>query len=1057
MLFLCLILDGTDANAQKRVTVTGTVTSATGEPLSGVSVTVKDTKQGTVTDVNGVYSINVQTGKILTFEHVGYQPYAHGVTEAATVDVTMVAAVNSLEEVVVIGYGTQSRAKVTGSVSKLENKNLDEIPTSRLDNALIGKIAGVNIQNVTSEAGADPVIRVRGFNSINANAAPLVVVDGYPLPDGLAFVNPADVASIEVLKDAASAAIYGSRAANGVIIVTTKSGLPNRPKFNLKAYTGIRKPYKLNPIMNFTEYVEKLYREADLRQDDETVPANKKNLIQDTERAMYLIENGIYGEPTDWQQVGLQDANISNIQLGVSGGTKEMKYYISGNYQGEDGVMKFSNNQRISAKAKVDGNISKKLKFSVNFNPSYIKTQRPTVNYTDYFRFYSFLPVYHNDFSAAFVQQNEQWANIGAGDYAQARHFVGLPYSGRMPDGSMWSSSGPIDPWTTQNNNPFSIANRSKRFVNTYRVLGGIDLSYEILPKLIFKTAIGGYYNYQEDNTYTQTGATKEGELNSMESYGIHYQDLLWENTLNYTRNFNKHGLSILAGYTQQQTWNKYINIVGYDFPSENFKTISSARLIDQEKTKTLREREGLLSYLGRINYDYDSKYLLSVSFRTDGSSKFARGHQYGYFPSVSAGWVITREPFMKDVDDISNLKLRLSYGATGNNKIPPFAYLNLLNIANYPFGAGGTSLGVAPNGDYLGNPNITWERTFEFNAAVDAGFFNNRLTATLEYYNSISDHLLYPQAAMSFTGSSQFYSNAGKVRNRGFEVELGGSPVKAKDVEWTTSFNLSTNKNELLALGGESYQYNYGERNEIYAAIVGGPSIQYFGYKADGVWKSDAEIAAARDAGINSNLSKYFQTGGLKYADTDGNKTIDANDRVVLGTPFPDFIWGFNNTLRYKNFDLSFLFQGSQGGQLINGDLYYNETKRLNKNVNTENRWLSAKHPGDGNTPYFTNGADWMLSDYVMEDASYMSLRNLILGYKLPERINTKRLGISSLRIYGSADNLWYRMAKNYRGINPEARATGSQYGNNPLIGGYQRGAFPLMRTFIIGIDLNF
>ena len=1055
---LCLMLAGSTVFAQGKVRIKGVVTNAAGNILSHVSVTIKDTKQGTLTDSNGVYSINVEKGKILLFNHVGYLTYAKGITEAGTLNITLADAIVSMDEVVTIGYGTQKRSVVTGSVSKLENKNLDEIPTSRLDNALIGKIAGVTIQNVTSEAGADPVVRVRGFNSINANASPLVVVDGHPIADGLSFVNPADVASIEVLKDAASAAIYGSRAANGVILITSKSGLPNKPKYNLKAYYGVSNPYELNPIMTFSEYTQKLYREAALRANDTTVAANKRNLILETEKAAYVIENQISGEPTNWQKLGLQNANIFNVQLGLSGGTKDLKYYISGNMQKEDGVMKFNNTERITVKGKFDGTLSKKLKFTININPSYIKTERPTVNYTDYFRMYSFIPAYHTQYTAAFVHQNPQWAGILPGDYAQARHFNGLPYSGLLPDGSLWTSAGTVDPWSTQNNTPLSIAARSQRTINTYRVLGGADLSYEIIPRLIFKTSLGGYYSYQEDNTFTRSNAKQDGAVNSAELYGTHSQDLLWENTLNYNKGIGNHNFSFLAGYTMQQTWLKNVNMIGYNFPTETFETISQAGQIDQSLTKTLKYKEGLLSYLGRINYDYRNKYLLSVSFRTDGSSKFAPGHKWGSFPSVSAGWVINKESFLSGTKDLNNLKLRLSYGATGNNRVPNFSYENLLYLSNYPLGGGnGTvNLGLSPNGDVLANPFITWERTFEFNGGLDVAFFNNRLTATIDYYTANTDRLLYNQSTMAFSGSNLFINNSGKVQNKGIEIDLGGTPVKGKNMTWTVSINFAKNKNKLLELGGEPYLYNYGERNEIYAAILNGPSIQYFGYKTNGVWTSDAEIAAAQAAGLTSNIAKYFQAGGLKFVDTNGDGVIDIKDRVPLGTPFPNFNWGFNNTLNYKAFDLSVLIQGSQGGKVANGDLYYNETKRFNKNVNTDNRWLSAMNPGDGKTPYFTNGVDWMLTDYVLESASYTSLRNIILGYKLSDMKSLKRIGVSALRIYTSANNLLYIKGNGYRGINPEARATSGQYAS-PLINGYQRGAFPLMKTFTFGIDINF
>ncbi|ALL06094.1 SusC/RagA family TonB-linked outer membrane protein [Pedobacter sp. PACM 27299] len=1055
VLFTCLLFMNT-ALAQTKVKVQGVVKTETGETLPGASVKVKDGKQGTMTNPKGEFTITVETGKLLVFNYVGYQPQAYPVTKAENVTITLQEIKNVMDEVVVIGYGSQKKSSVTGAVSKLKNDNLDEIPTSRLDNALIGKIAGVTIQNVSSEVGADPVVRVRGFSSISAGSQPLVVVDGYPVPDGLSFVNPQDVESIEVLKDAASSAIYGSRAANGVILITTKSGVSDKPRYTFKTYYGFKKPYELNPIMSVTEYTNQLFADAALRENDPTVPANLKNLITPAERAAYVIENQIAGGPTDWQREALQEAAIKNIQLGISGGKKDLKYYLSASGQKDEAVLKYSENTRLNVKAKVDGALSKKVTFSFNFNPSYIKTQRPAVNFTDYFRFGSFLPVYHDDFTAAYVQQNSQWANINAGDFVQARHFNGLSYSGLMPDGTTWNSNGPVEPFATSNNTPASIAGRENRSQENYRMLGGGDLSINILKGLIFKTSVGGYYTNQENSTFTLSNARKDGDVNEATIYNKQYLDFLWENTLNYTLTKGNHHFTGLLGYTTQQTKIKESNMVGRNFPTDNFKTLNQAGQIDQALTKTLEDRVGLISYLGRMTYDYKNKYLFSASFRTDGSSYFAKGQKYGSFPAVSAGWGIGKENFMKNVNWVSNLKLRASYGATGNNNIPSFSFVNLLYPGNYSFGSGTGSvgLGLSPNSDVLANPDITWERTFEFNSGIDFGFFKDRFSLTLEYYNAVTDRLLYKQSTQSFSGSFEYINNAGKIRNQGLELEFSANTIKNKNFSWTTSFNIAGNRNKLLELGGEPFQYNYGERNEIYAAIVGKPAIQFFGYQTDGIWTSQEEINAAKASGQTSTLSKYFAAGGLKYVDANGDQKIDVNDRVIIGSPFPDFTWGINNSFKYKGFDLNIMIQGVQGGSVINGDANYNESRKYNKNF-TENRWISAAYPGDGKTPYYTNGENWLLTDYVIEDASYAALRNIIIGYSLPNKI-AKKMGVNGVRLYSSIDNVLYLMGKSYRGINPEARTTSSAYAS-PLVSGYQRGAFPIARTYTFGLDVNF
>lgn len=1045
-----------DSRLMQNITVTGKVTDFKGEPLPGVNVLIKGTKNGMSTNTTGQYTLsNVPGNAVIVFSYLGFKTRELPVNRRKRIDVTLEDDTKALDEVVVVGYGAVKKSHLTGSVTKLQNENLDEIPTSRLDNALVGKLAGVNIQNVNPEAGGTPQIRVRGLNSVSANSEPLVVVDGYPVPDGLAFVNSQDVSSIEVLKDAASAAIYGSRGANGVILITTKGGKSDKPKYSIKAYTGIKQAYKLSPLMNFTDYTKMLYAEAALRANDPTVPENKRNLINATEQASYIIENQISGQSTDWQKEGLQDALINNVQFNISGGKKDLRYYISSSVQQDQGIMKFSENNKFNLKAKIDGSLSKKVNFSLNFNPAYTKLERPVVNYTDYSRFASFMPVYHNEFTAAFVNQNPQWANVRAGDYAQPRHFSNLNYSGIMPDGSQFTGTNVI-PWSSSSNSPLSIASREARGSETYRMLGGGDLSVSILPNLVFKTSLGGYITYQENNTFVQSNSRGDGQVNQGTVATSKLIDYLWENTLNYDVKKGNHNFTGLLGYTAQKTNTTQSNMVGYNFPTEDFETLNQAAQIDQSLTYTLKEPIGLISYFGRLTYDYKDKYLFSTSLRSDGSTYFKKGRQYGWFPSVSAGWRVKEESFLKEVDWLSNLKLRASYGSTGNNRIESFAYENLLYPSNYSFGAGTGSVnqGLAPNKDALANPAITWERTDEFDIGFDAGFNKNRFSLTIDYYNKVTDQLLFKESTMSFSGSYEYWNNAGSVRNQGIEMDFSSVNISNKNFQWRTALNLSANVNKLLDLGGESYQYNYGERDEVYAAIVGSPAIQYFGYKTDGVWTSQAQIDEAKANGTTTTLSRYFSQGGLKYVDVNGDNVIDAADRTPLGTPFPDFTWGLTNTLKYKGFDLNILFQGVQGAKVLNGDANYNENKRYNTNF-TDNRWISAANPGDGKTPYYTNGENWMLTDYVIENASYAAIRNVILGYTLPADF-IQKASIRGLRFYASVDNLLYITGKSYRGINPEALTTSNQY-SSPLVSGYQRGAFPISRTFTFGVDFNF
>jgi len=1057
---MLLLLFGSTVIAQKKVITGKVLNQATNEPLQGVNILADKQKGGVTTQADGTYTISVDKNTAaLIFSYVGYASQTIILSDKATIDVSLVPTASSMDEVIVIGYGTQKKSHLTGAVSKFKNEKLDETPVSRLDQALQGKIAGVQIQNISSEAGADPKIRVRGLSSINAGANPLVVVDGHPVPDGLAFVNMADVESVEVLKDAASAAIYGSRGASGVIIITTKSGKADKPKYAFKFSNGSKTAYERYPMMTTSEYTNMLFYEASLKAKDPSItPPTGTAIIANNERAAYIVENTIVGYPTDWQDQALRSATVRNLQLNISGGTRQVKYFISGGYQKDQGMMFHSEYDRFSLRTKLDAQLSKRVKFTFNLNPSYIKRERPSVGYIDFVRFQSFLPVYHTPATVAFVSQVPLWANIKVGDFVQARHFNGRIYSGLMPDGSTYTSTAALDPFNTANNTPKSVMETRTITSNDYRVQTSGDMTVNILPGLDFKALGSVYMNYTNGLDFAKRNSNRDGDVNRGVYTSRLFMDMLSENTLTYNKVIKDHTFNLLAGFTAQKTKINDEQTTGLDYPSDNVTTLNTALLVDQAKTATfnLKNQIGLLSWLGRINYSYKNKYLLSASYRADGSSYFAPGNKWGSFPSVSLGWVVTQEKFMEKVNWLNNLKLRASYGATGNNRIVDFAFVDLLYAANYPLGTGtGTSVvGQVPSRDILANKDITWERTFQYNGGIDVSLFKNAVNFSVDVYESKTDQLLLQQSAMAFAGVPLAWNNIGRLQNKGIEFEITTNNFKRKNFKWTTSANIAQNKNKILELGAEAFLLNQGERTELYLNQPGGPLVQFFGYKTDGVWLSQADITAAQAAGLTSTLSNVFVPGGLKLVDINGDNKLDANDRTIIGTPYPKFTWGLTNSFTYKDFDLSFLLQGVQGGQLVNGDPNYNETKRYNKNYNS-NRWLSPMFPGDGNTPYSTVGFNWMLTDYVVEDASYYCLREVIVGYTLPQKF-AKLIHLSSMRVYFSGQNLYFNTASNYRGINTEARFTTGPY-NTPLVDGYQRGGFPMPKTLLFGLDINF
>ncbi len=1040
-------------------TVTGTVTDEKNEPLVGASVVLEGTTKGTITDVDGKYTLELdnkeKTGTLI-FSFVGFDKQEVPILERSVIDIVMIEG-KALNELVVVGYGTQKKAEVTGAVAQYKNDRIDESPVSRLDQALQGRMAGVAIQNTSSEAGSDATIRIRGLSSINAGAGPLVVVDGHPVPDGLGFVNPADVASVEVLKDAASAAIYGSRGASGVIIITTKSGKSDKPKYSLKVSSGVKTDYSRYSMMTTSEYTKMLYDEAALKRTDPSItPPTDAQIATTAEKAAYIIENDLMGGvATDWQSQALRDAMVKNLQFSVSGGSKNLKYYISSGYQNDQGMIYHSEYEKFNIRSKIEAQLGKKVKLSFNLNPSFNKREKPSVNYIDFVRFPTYLPVYMNDATASFVAKDPLYADAKAGDYAQARYFNGRVYSGLMPDGSTWTNTSAITPFNTANNTPKSVMETRKITSNDYRVLSGGDLTINLAPGLDFKTLASAYVNYTTGLDFSQRSSNRAGDVNKGVYTNRLFVDLLNENTLNYNKQFKDHSISVLAGFTAQKTEIKNEQTTGLDYPSDNITTLNTALSIDVPNTFNNTTQIGLLSYLGRVNYAYKSKYLLSASYRADGSSYFAPGNKWGYFPSVSVGWVATEEKFLQNIPWLNNLKFRGSYGATGNNRIVEFAFVDLLYNANYPGGAGNgiSTIGQVPSNAVLSNPNITWERTFSYNGGMDISLFKNFITLGLDIYQSKTDQLLLQQAALGFTGVPLFWNNIGSLQNNGVELELTTNNIKRKNFTWSTSANIAQTRNKVIELGAEALLLNQGERTELYMNKVGAPLIQYFGYKTDGVWLSQADIDESKKT-LTSSLSNVFVPGGLKLVDINKDGKLDANDRTVIGNPYPDFTWGITNNFKYKDFDLSFSFQGVQGGSLVNGDPNYNETKRYNRAYN-QNRWVSPAFPGDGKTPYSTAGFNWMLTDYVVEDASYVSLREVLLGYTLPKNW-TKKAHLGSLRLYFTAQNLFFKSAANYRGINPEARFTTGPYAT-PLVDGYQRGSFPINKTFLFGIDLNF
>lgn len=1070
---LCfLILFSFTVSAFSQIKISGTVTDNKKEPLIGVNIKASGSKKVAITDADGRFSIQVVDNKsVLIFSYIGYKTFLKTIGNEKQLNIIMEEDSKVMDEVVVVGYGTQQKTHLTGAISSIKGEKMEDLAVSRIDQALQGKLAGVTVQQLNPEAGEAPSIRVRGMGSISASVSPLVVVDGFPITDGLSSVSMGDVESIEVLKDASSAAMYGSRAAGGVILVTTKSGNSTKTKYNFKMLTGVRTVVKLPDVLKTNEYTKLMYDEAALRMQDPSVDGTAAtmsyNLITNTEKASYLMQNMLLDEPTDWFAQALRNYGMNqNYVLSASGGDKKIKYFISGNYNSEAASMRFSNFDKYTLRAKVDINLSKAITIGVNITPSYSRKQNPAVDLTDYIRYPSWLPIRHNAATAAATGKT-------AGDYAQAADFSGVILSGQGYNNEIWNlTTAKLSGSSVQT--PVSVNEKTKIITDDYRMQNNAFMTIDIIKGLQFKTSNGAYVQYKEFNYGQQANAKAAIADNNLMRQTTLRTELLTENTLTYAKKSGNHDINVLAGYTIQKTANRYNQIVAQKFLDDQMLSFNYATTLINDNQKADPPVNGITSFyyteameslIGRLTYAFAGKYLFSGSIRADGSSKFAAGHKWGYFPAGSLGWRASEEKFLKQLEWLSNLKFRASYGLAGNNNISQYSYANKISLNNYVLGTsyGTLTTGLASNDTFLGNPDITWEQTAEGNYGVDLGLFQNRLNIGIEYYNSNTVQLLLQQPAMFITGHQTSWQNIGKVNNQGLEIELSTTNIDKKQFTWKTTANLSTNKNTLLNYGDNTYIDNFGEKSEVYRAIVGQPAIQFYGYKTDGVYTSFQEVTdalAKTDAnGVPFNYGVFVpKIGALKVKNLKDDNIIDGNDRMVLGKPFPDFTWGITNTFTFFDFDLSFMFQGVQGAQIVDGNMKYDENLRSNV-AYIKNRFVSPMFPGDGKTVYAANttGSYLMLTDYCIEDGSYAALRDLTLGYKLPQKI-VKAIGLSQLRAFFSGQNLLYFMAPGYKGVNPEARRTSGEYSSAfPLVDGYQRGVFPLSRVFSVGLDINF
>ncbi|CCH51332.1 TonB-dependent receptor plug [Fibrisoma limi BUZ 3] len=1035
-----------------QTSVSGRVTdAATGDALAGTTVQVKGTSVGATTDANGRYQLTLPSGaRTLVFSFIGYQPNEVEIGNRTVVDVKLTNADNALGEVVVVGYGVQNRRDITTSIGSVKARDIANQPVTSFDQALVAKIAGVQVAQTSGAPGAALSVRVRGTGSISAGNDPLYVIDGIPLsrdtkfatgstntqfPDNpinvLSTINTDDIESIEVLKDASAAAIYGSRGSNGVVLLTTKHGKEGRTTVSYDTYVGFQQVTKKLDLLNAYEYAQLNYEgknNAYLDRNPNGRPTDSNEIRQRGVGAPSTlippqVTPYLSGQPgltnTDWQDEIFQTAPIQNHTLSIAGGNANVRYYVSGNYFDQRGVVINSGYKRYSTRANVDIK-SGKLSVGFNLNPTFA----------------------HHDL----IKAEGPYLADGVIGLAVQIAPIWPVYN---PDGTYNFDANGWGYGATSILNPVAVAREVSDKLDHLRLLGNAYAQYDIAKGLSYRLSVGSDINNFQRNYYRPSIVEIRDRKGPSVPTGFartqNFINWLVENTLNYNRTIGLHNLSALVGFTAQKDRRTSAELTATNFPNDLVQTLNAGQVT---AGGTDIQEWSLLSYLGRVQYDYNGRYLVSAAIRADGSSRFGAANRWGYFPSVSAGWNVSQESFLRSQTWLSDLKLRASYGLTGNFQIPNYGSLSLLEYRNYILGADVITSGLAPVNS--ANDNLKWEKTAMLDIGFDASFFRNRLSLTVDYYDANTSDLLLNVPVPRASGFSTELQNIGKVNNRGFEFTLGTRQTFGQ-FQWTASANLATNRNRVVALGpsGDPIIVSGGVAGAQFITQIGSPIGQYYTMLVDGVFRNQAEV----DAYPRTATTK---PGDFRFVDVNGDKRIDfSSDRTVTGSYFPKYTFGFVNNFAYRGFDLGVTVQGVQGNKIMNliRRYIYNEEGNGNQFRGALNRWQSPENPGDGQhnrANRLQTGSNGEISTWHIEDGSFVRVRTISLGYALPTSL-LQKLRMTRARIYATAQNPF--TFTNYIGYNPEV----SSRPDNALSAGEDYGTYPLPRTMSLGLNVSF